>query len=256
MLTSLLLAAALALPQRVADSSFWREADTRLVLATLVATGAMAAFDERIAHWARGPTVQGDSGRHDVVSAATEVNEWPLTILAITTYAVGKIAKKPVVADVGAHLTEALAATIIAAEIVRVGLGRARPHASPDDAFTFKPGAGFSAFDYRSFPSIHAAVALATAGALSEELRLRDVRARRFLTPLLIGAATIPGFTRIYLDQHWSSDVLAGSVLGAYLGTRVVRYTHGRRTKIDGILLGSRVWMSRYGPVVGVTMAR
>jgi membrane-associated phospholipid phosphatase len=254
-MTSLLLAAILAVPQRAPDSTIWRETDLRLVAVTLAATGAMAAFDERIARWARGSSVQGDSGRHGVVSAVTEVNEWPLTIIAVTTYAVGKLGKWPDVADVGAHLTESLAATIVAAEIVRVGLGRARPHASPDDAFYFKPGAGFSAFDYRSFPSIHAAVAFATAAALGEEMRLRNARARRILTPLLFAAATVPGFTRIYLDQHWASDVLAGSVLGAYLGSRVVRYTHARRTKIDRILLEGRAWMSRHGPVVGVRMA-
>ena len=255
MLGSLLLVAALALPQKAPDSSFWRGSDTRLVVATVVATGVIAAFDEQIAQWARGSAVQGDEGRHDVVSTVTTVNEWPLSILAITTYAVGKIGKWPVVADVGAHLTESLAATIVASEIVRVGLGRARPYASPNDQFHFKPGAGFSSFDYRSFPSIHAAVAFATAGALAEELRLRDVGSRRILTPLLFAAATLPGFTRVYLDQHWASDVLVGSVMGAWLGTKLVRYTHGRQTKLDGVLLSLKAGVNDYGATtIGVTL--
>jgi membrane-associated phospholipid phosphatase len=256
-LGSLILIAALALPQKAPDSSLWRSSDTRLVVATVVATGVIVAFDEQIAQWARGPAVQGSEGRHDAVKAVTTINEWPLSVLAITTYAVGKIGRWPVVADVGAHLTESLAATIVASEIVRVGLGRARPYVSPDDQFHFKPGAGFSSFDYRSFPSIHAAVAFATAGALAEELRLRDIGSRRILTPLLFAAAALPGFTRVYLDQHWASDVLVGSVLGAWLGTKVVRYTHGRQTKLDGILLSLKAGVNDHGAsIIGVTLVR
>ncbi|MGH7676949.1 MAG: phosphatase PAP2 family protein, partial [Gemmatimonadaceae bacterium] len=117
------------------------------------------------------------------------------------------------------------------------GLGRARPRHRPDEPFEFKPGAGFSQFEYRSFPSLHAAVAFATAGTLAEELRVRDVRARRFVAPALYAAATIPGFTRLYLDQHWASDVVAGTALGAFIGIRVVSYSHRRQTKLDDILI-------------------
>jgi membrane-associated phospholipid phosphatase len=251
---SLFLAAALSVPQRTVDSSFWRGSDSRLVIATVVATGALAVFDERIASWTRRSGVQGSSDRHDLVSAVTEVNEWPLTIIAVTTYGVGKLGRWPVVADVGAHLTQTLVATGIVAEVVRIGLGRTRPHASPDDAFRFEPGGGFTAFDYRSFPSIHAAVAFATAASLAEEMRMREYGPRRILAPLLFAAATIPGFTRLYLDQHWASDVLVGSVVGAFLGTRVVRYTHGRRTKVDRILLDAKVGIYGHGGMVGVKL--
>jgi membrane-associated phospholipid phosphatase len=58
---------------------------------------------------------------------------------------------------------------------------------------------------------------------------------------LLWVAATIPGFTRIYLDQHWASDIVAGSALGAYVGTRVVQYAHGHETTLDRFLLGARI---------------
>lgn len=197
----------------------------------------MAIFDERIARWARTSSVQGDSSRHDLVSAATFVNEVPLTIGALAVYGTGRLAGWHSVADVGAHLTESLLATEIVAEAVRIALGRMRPRASPDDAFVFEPGRGLTVFEHRSFPSLHAAVAFATVSALAEEMRLRDVKARRWATPLLYTAAMIPGLTRIYLDQHWASDVLAGTVVGAFLGTRVVRYAHGRRTRIDRILL-------------------
>jgi membrane-associated phospholipid phosphatase len=30
----------------------------------------------------------------------------------------------------------------------------------------------------------------------------------------------------MYLDQHWASDVLAGDVIGAVIGSRLVHYAH------------------------------
>jgi membrane-associated phospholipid phosphatase len=252
-LASLFLGVALSLPQPATDSSFWRESDGRLAIATALATGAVAVFDERIARWTRQPSVQGGSGRHDVVSAVTLVNEIPLTILAVTVYGVGKLGKSSVVADVGAHLTESLVATIVSTEIVRIGLSRARPRERPDDPFTFVPGRGFTRLNYRAFPSVHAAVAFATAAALSEEIRLRKARRRKLLTPLLFAAATVPGFTRLYLDQHWASDILLGSVVGAFLGTRVVRYAHSHHTKVDRVLLGAHPGVD--GPVATVVVS-
>ena len=219
------------------DSAFLQKGDGKLALVAVGATATALVFDERIARWARQPSVQGDSTRHDRVSTATVVNEVPLTIAAVATYGIGRIARSPTIADVGAHLTEALVATTIVSEVVRIALGRARPRASPHDAFELQPGQGLTQFEYRAFPSLHAAVAFATAGTLVEEMRVRKVRGRRYAAPLLYAAATIPGFTRIYLDQHWASDVVAGTALGVFLGTRIVKYSHGRRTKLDRILL-------------------
>lgn len=238
----------LALQQH--DSSFVHKGDGKLAIAAVAATALTAAFDERIARWTRQPSVQGDSSRSDVVKAVTVVNEVPLTIGAVATYGIGRLTGNRTVADVGAHLTQSLVATEVVAEIVRSGLGRTRPRASQDDAFAFKPGGGLTRFEYRSWPSLHAAVAFATAASLSEEMRVHDMPGRAYATWALYGAALIPGFTRLYLDQHWASDVVAGAAVGAYLGHRVTQYSHRRRTRIDRILLSKHV--SIVGPALQV----
>jgi membrane-associated phospholipid phosphatase len=230
-----LLAAALLI--QAPDSGFFRANDKWIAAAAVGATGTVAVFDERIARWSRTPRVQGDTGRRDLVRTATVINEQPLMVAAVATFAVGRLAGWRTVADVGLHWTESLIATQIVTSTLRVATSRARPRAYPDNAWIFKPGRGISNFDHRAWPSLHAAVAFSTAATLSEEIRMRNPRASRYATPLLYGAAAIPGLTRIYLDQHWASDVVAGTALGAWMGMRVTRYLHGRRTRLDRILL-------------------
>ena len=245
----------LSLSAQSTDSAFWRKSDTRFTIAAVAATGIVAVYDERIARWARQSEIQGDSSRHDFVHSITFINEQPLTIAAVVTYGVGRIGHWKTVADVGAHLTEALVATELVNGLFRISIGRTRPRASPDDAFIFHPGQGFSNFDYRSFPSLHAAVAFATAGTLVEELRVRNHLTSWWQAPALYTAAAIPGFTRIYLDEHWASDIVAGTFVGVMVGTHLVRYAHQHKTRLDRLLLGLRVAPSPTGLGVGWSSA-
>ena len=101
---------------------------------------------------------------------------------------------------------------------------------------------GFTSYDYRSLPSLHSASAFAVASALTTEMSERHVGARWIVAPLLYGAATIPGLTRMYLDQHWASDVVMGAFTGAFLGAKVVHHAHAnRRNRLDRFLLGASV---------------
>jgi hypothetical protein len=40
------------------------------------------------------------------------------------------------------------------------------------------------------------------------------------------GGATLMGLSRIYNNQHWASDVMAGAAIGTLIGVKVVKYTH------------------------------
>jgi membrane-associated phospholipid phosphatase len=224
------------------DRTFVTRRDAALAGVALVGSAAVSIFDERIARYTQSAGVQGGKSRQDLADALTVVNEMPLTVAAVVTYGVGRLSHSSTVADVGLHTTEALLLTTAFAELIRAPLGRARPRVSPDNAYAFHPGTGFTNFDNRAFPSLHAAVAFATASALVGEIRERRPDANRYAAPLLYTAATIPGFTRLYLDQHWASDIVAGSFLGAWLGSKVVRYAHThRQSKLDRALLGTAV---------------
>lgn len=247
---AMLIAAAL-LQQPDSNPRMIQKNDGKFALAVVGGTAAFMLFDERIARWTRQPGIQGDSARHRLVKKVTVINETPLTIAAVATYGIGRLTGQETVADVGWHVTESLLVTVGVAEVIRVGTGRLRPRVSPDDAFVFEPGKGLTKFENRSFPSLHAAVAFTTAASLIEEIRVRRPQAVKYAEPALYAAALVPGFTRLYLDQHWSSDVFAGTLLGAWIGRRVVRYTHGRRTRLDRIMLGAMLLPSEEGATLG-----
>lgn len=72
--------------------------------------------------------------------------------------------------------------------------------------------------DHWSFPSGHTASAFALARVLAEEYPDYKV--------LFYGGAVLVGLSRIYLDKHYISDVVAGAAIGFYLGRHVEANTH------------------------------
>jgi membrane-associated phospholipid phosphatase len=235
------------------DKTFFTRRDLVIGAIGIGAGAVTAIFDERIANWMQSASVQGSQSRHDFVDAVTVVNEQPLTIAAATTYLIGRLTHSEVIADVGLHTTEALLLTVAAAELIRVPLGRKRPDVSPDDPFVFEFGAGLSNFDNRAYPSIHSAVAFATASALVGEVQIRRPGAVKIAAPILYTAALIPGVSRMYLNKHWASDVVSGGIMGAWLGAKTVRYAHThKKNKVDRWLLGTSVLPDGRGGIVAM----
>jgi len=224
------------------DKTFFTRRDAILTGVAIVGTVALSAFDERIQRWAQSPHVQGGQSLRDLVDGLTHVNETPLTIAAILTYGVGRLGRWKTVTDIGLHTTEAMALTDVTSELIRGPIGRTRPRLSEGDAFKFEFGKGFTNFGNRAFPSLHSAAAFAMAASLTGEIHERNPGAAWVAGPLLYGAALVPGLTRIYLDQHWASDVASGAFVGTLLGAKVVHYAHTHRpSKLDRFLMGGMI---------------
>jgi len=97
--------------------------------------------------------------------------------------------------------------------LTKVLVGRPRPPARD----------WLGAFDGWSYPSQHAAQALATWGMLA--LMVMAGRSLRTRTLLMTGAALIAfvvGLTRLYLAAHWMTDVLAGWALAGVWGCLLI----------------------------------
>jgi membrane-associated phospholipid phosphatase len=243
--------------ERKAQKTFFVKRDLAYAAVALAASAGVSHFDRRIAHWSQSSGVQGDSSRTELVESLTRINETPLTIAAFATWGIGRLAGSATTADVGLHTFEALVLTTGVSEVIRGTLGRTRPRSAPNEPFDFEPGTGFTKFETRSFPSLHTAAAFATATALVGEIRERRPNAAKYAAPLLYTAAIAPGLTRVYLDQHWASDIAAGAFLGALIGSRVVSYAHSHeRTKLDRTLLGVSAMPDGNGGVMVVVNAR
>lgn len=138
-------------------------------------------------------------------------------------YGIGQISGRSRLSDGALHAAEALAATGVVNGVLKAGIGRGRPNIVEGDADEFRP---FSLLDndWQSFPSGHTMVAFSLATAISEEV------GNPWVGGLAYGTAAMVGWSRVNDNRHWSSDVVAGAILGTVVSRSTIRWLHRRGT--------------------------
>lgn len=140
-------------------------------------------------------------------------------------YAGGRLADSPGLSSSAAHIFTALLASGVANGTLKYAVGRERP-ADTDDALRFRP---FNPNNrWQSFPSGHAVVAFSLATSISEEAD------RPWVTALTFTGASLVGWSRIYDDKHWTSDVVGGALVGIVASRATLRALHRRHAHADG----------------------
>jgi membrane-associated phospholipid phosphatase len=113
------------------------------------------------------------------------------------------------------------ASTLVTSGIItpflKFATGRARP--GEQGTHYFKPFSGAE----DSFPSAETSQAFAVASVIAAHYDSFWVKAISY------GIAGTVGLERIYLDGHWTSDVVAGAVIGTAVGMAIVHYNEKRR---------------------------
>ena len=132
-------------------------------------------------------------------------------------YVYGLITRDDEVRATGADALSAMVIAGAALVPLKYGFGRARPDDN-QGAFSFKP---LSSQD--SFASAHTTFAFAAAAALTEHYSEPWVQVTAY------GLATAVGLSRLEQNVHWSSDVLAGALIGTTLGKVVTRLNQKKR---------------------------
>jgi len=97
--------------------------------------------------------------------------------------------------------------------LLKEAIGRSRPNESPDDSDEMAPFSG-----HRSFPSGHTTVAFALATGIDQET------SAGWVPWVAYPAAALVGWSRVRDNRHWTSDVVAGAVLGTVVARHVVKF--------------------------------
>lgn len=156
------------------------------------------------------------------------------------TYIGARLADKPRVSSAAVHVTAALLASGLANGALKVGVGRERP-SETDDPFRFRP---FNTRNrWQAFPSGHSTVAFSLATAVSEEAD------RPWVTAAAYTGASLVAWSRVYEDKHWTSDVVAGALIGIGASHATLRAVHGRHPHEDG---GARITLAPGGIAVSI----
>ena len=201
---------------------------------------ALTPVDRTIADELQDSTRQANRFLHDSATGFRVLGRPGSLILASGMYAAGRISGHEGLADVGLHTAESLALAIVTTDLLKTIAGRARPEQDPDDPHDFELGRGFDDHQYSSFPSGHTTAAFATAAALSTEI-VRLHPGRGWVKPVLYGAASLVGVSRMYSNKHWASDVVGGAAIGAFSGWKVIRYNHSHPgNRLDRWLLSAK----------------
>jgi len=108
-------------------------------------------------------------------------------------------------------------------ELLKVVIGRARP-VSGENSTTFHPFS--TTYNYNSLPSGHTTAAVALSTVMSRHANSTALKILAYVP------AAFTMFSRIYQNQHWISDEVAGAAIGYFAGNWVVDLHEGRRHRI------------------------
>lgn len=174
--------------------------------------------DLAIARAIRASDLQ-ENGTAQAVAGVFRIGSLPGTLLlAGALYGIGELDDRPELSDLGLHTGQAIigaGAVTVAGKLVA---GRARPHASPEDASDFAFGRGIRGDDFQSFPSAHTAAAFAAGTVVALDIAERHPDSAPWAYPAIYAAAGMAGLSRLFDEEHWASDILTGAIIGIAAG--------------------------------------
>jgi membrane-associated phospholipid phosphatase len=220
------------------------------VAAGIFSISTIAAFpvDKVFAEYAQG-TIQERRFARRIALVVEEIAVPGAFIIGASLYGVGLLTDNHEMADLGLHGSEAVLVGLALTGGIKILAGRARPYLGHDDPHNFGLLRGWGDHDYTSFPSGHTLIAFAAAAAVTEETRRFWPDAVWVVGTAMYGGAALVGWSRMFDDMHWMSDVVVGGAIGVFSGRKIVRYhhTHPNNTLDDWLLGVSIVPSGRKG---------
>jgi undecaprenyl-diphosphatase len=181
-----------------------------LVAAAAVLIWAGFYLDEMVRSWMTG---HQNAGTRNFMRGVSRYGDWPEHValgLILLTLAWTRGRKSWMRVFIAMIVACALAG--VAARIVKISTGRARPSVQTEEAWS---GPNLSS-KHNAFPSGHTAASTAFFVTLI-------LAGWRIGTPLLVIPPLI-GFARMYVGGHYLSDVVTGALIGIVAAMCVVRW--------------------------------
>lgn len=189
----------------------WKGGDWLLFGGTAAITGLLYTADDDVARWS---VEHKDTSSGPFVRFLSHLAEPPFLAGSLTAlYIGGEVFHAPELRRTILLCFEAYAANAIISSLMKFFVGRARYDAGEGD-HSFHP---FSFnFISRAFPSGHSGSVFCVAAIVAGRVNKPLVGA------LLYGAAGVVALSRIHDNEHWASDIFFGSVLGYFIGKKVL----------------------------------
>lgn len=206
------LPASLQAAEAVSNDPWWSRDETVLTVSLLTATGLAMLVDASIRDEAQRTR---RSSLDSVAEGVNTLGSPPATLAAAgLLYAWGRVGNDAERTETGKLAVQAVVAAEVTATALKYSLGRQRPgpgaEADAYHPFAFDDG-------YDGLPSGHTAGAFALAAVMAR-------RTESSWSPYLwYGLASLVGVSRVYQDDHWASDVLAGALVGELAGQLTLR---------------------------------
>ena len=220
-------------------------ADALLVLGFTAAAFAVSPADKYFTQRLQDPARQSNKYLHKGATFFRLIGDPGSLIVGGLTYGVGRVGGNRRAEDIGLHSVESVLISGAITGVTKMIAGRARPYKDTANSQNFGLLRGLKGSEYQSFPSGHTTSAFAFASIISAETSHWWPKSRWVVGSIFYGGAALTGVSRIYNQDHWASDVVAGAAIGTLTGIKVYRYTHSHpNNRVDKYFLRAGVQMS------------
>lgn len=225
----------------------WR--DVAILEGFAIVTVAIAPLDTRLAQRLQNATVQENRLMRRTATFVETVTDPGAFLIGAGLYTYGRLRDNQRAADLGLHGIEALFIGAELGTLLKGVVGRSRPYVNVNQPHDYKAFRGFKGgSDYRSFPSGHTIAAFAAAAAVTSETKRWWPKSVYVIGPIMYGGAWATGWSRMFDNKHWASDVITGAAIGTFTGLKVVHWQHSHPgNRLDRIFLGASVGPSPGG---------
>jgi len=200
--------------------------DALILGAFAVGTAVVGPFDKQVASRLQDPGTQGNRFFERAATGFRLLGDPGSVLTGTAIYLIGRVDRQRRAESLGLHSVESILLASMVGGGIKFLAGRQRPYADINNPYNFQLWRGLQGSRYQSFPSGHTIAAFAFASSLTRESQFWAPHAAFYVGTVFYGGAGLIGLSRIYNNQHWASDVMAGAAIGTLVGLKVVKYTH------------------------------